>query len=395
VFNRKLAVGVLAAALALAGCGGADSDDTTGSSDTFTIYASLGLSGPLAAPAAANVAALEAAAEVVNEDGGIDGRTVRIIAKDDGLDPAKATTLLQEQLDDGPVDLVVAGSTSNVGLALISALTREGIMSSGQQATLNDDEKYPYHFGSVVPNTTQVQALVDEIVNSGAKKVAMLHSNDANGQAVADAYKSALDTAGVTMADAAYAPTDVDMTAQLQSLQSEDPEALVLQGFGPVAGYALKSRTKLGWDIPTYGHADFGSIDLSQVSGPSDWNNVKVLAYYPLPQDAPRSAGYEQMLDTLSAAGTKIDQPISQYAVFWDMVFLAKAAWESSETTDAEDLKAAWLELDEKGGSDSPYVFMPYYRFQESDHQFDIEPAEAMTVVSPGPIVDGLITSSK
>ncbi|MFI5621901.1 ABC transporter substrate-binding protein [Nocardioides sp. NPDC051685] len=382
--------------MALAGCGGSDSgSNTTGSSNAFTIYASLGLSGPLAAPAAANVAALKAAAEVVNKDGGIDGRMVRIVTKDDGLDPAKATTLLQEQLDKGSIDLVVAGSTSNVGLALISALTREGIVSSGQQATLNDGEKYPYHFGMVVPNKTQVQALVDEIVKSGAKKVAMLHSNDANGQAVAEAYASALDTAGATMADAAYAPNDVDMTAQLQALESEDPDVLVLQGLGPVAGYALKSRTKLGWNIPTYGHADFGSIDLSQVSGPSDWDNVKILAYYPLPEDAPRSAGYQQMLDTLSAAGTKIDQPISQYAVMWDLVFLAKAAWESSESDDAEDLKAAWLELEEKGGSDSPYVFMPSYRFQTSHHQFDIDPADAMTVVSPRPIVNGLITSSK
>jgi branched-chain amino acid transport system substrate-binding protein len=397
VVSRKTLAVLLtaAAALALAGCASPDSaESSSDSAKEFTIYASLGLSGPLASLAAANSAALNAAVDQVNAEGGIDGRQVRAVINDDGLDPAKATTLLQEQLDAGQIDLAFAGSTSNVGLALIAALTREGIISTGQQATLADAEKYPYQFGTVVPNRIQVQALVDDIAEAGFGSVGILHSNDANGQAVAQAYDDSLAKAGITVFNAEYAPTDVDMTAQLQALQADQPEALILQGLGPVAGYALKSRSKLGWDVPTFGHADVGGVDLSKITQPSDWNNVKVLTYYPVPEDTPRTAGYEQLMTALDAAGVTVDQPIAQYAVFWDAVFLAKKAWESAASTSPDDLKAAYLALDEKASPDSPYIFLPYYKYLDDTHQFDIAPADAMRVVTPAPLVDGVIPAA-
>lgn len=382
-------------ALTLSGCGAEGPNPRgDGAKDTFKVYASLGVTGPVAGAARANIAGLEAAIETVNSQGGIDGRAVQLVVGDDGLDPARATTLLQEQLDKGQIDLVVPGSTSNVGLALIAALTREGIITTGQQATLADATKYPSHFGMVVPNSTQVQGLVDVVASEGHAKVGVLHSNDANGAAVGAAYRAAFEAKGLAVVEQSYAPSDVDMTAQLQALEAEKPDALVMQGFGPVAGYALKSRSKLGWDVPTFGHADFGSVDLSQISSRDDWNNVRILTYYPLAADTPRTAGYTQLMETLKRKGVKIDQPLSQYAVFWDLIFLAKRAWESTDSNKADDLKAAWLALNEKSTEGSPYIYMPSYRFNPNNHQFDIEPSEAMRMLVPGALIDGVIDSN-
>ncbi|MGN7860914.1 ABC transporter substrate-binding protein [Microbacterium sp. 22303] len=353
----------------------------------------MGVSGPAAGIASANVRGLEAGADAVNAAGGIDGRQIEVVVADDGLDPAKATTLLQEQLDKGPIDLAIPGSVSNVGLAMIAALTREKIISTGQQATLADSEKYPYHFGMVVPNPLQVDAQIEQVIaDVDPKKVAILNANDANGQAVGTAYEEGFKDKGIEVAHQEFGTTDVDMTAQLQSLQAENPDVLILQGYGAVAGYTLQSRTKLGWDIPTYGHADYGTTDLASMSGPADWVNVKVLTYFPMDPTSPRTVGFDDLMTALTADGGKIDQTIYQYALFWDIPWLAKAAWESADGDDSEAISASYLALDVTADADSPYAYLPQYKWSPTSHQFDVDPSVAMRIVSPGPLVDGVFT---
>ncbi len=339
---------------------------------------------------------VEAVHGALDGQGGIDGRQIELVISDDGLDPAKATTLLQEQLDKGPIDLAIPGSVSNVGLAMIAALTREGIMSTGQQATLADAEKYPYQFGMVVPNPLQVDAQIDQVVaDVDPVKVAILNANDANGQAVGDAYEEGFEEAGIDAVRQEFGTTDVDMTAQLQALQAEDPDVLILQGYGTVAGYTLQSRTKLGWDIPTYAHADYGTIDLAGMSGPADWENVKVLTYFPMDPASPRTAGFADMMEALKADGGEIDQTIYQYALFWDIPWVAKEVWESSEGDSAEDLSAAYLALDITADENSPYAYLPHYKWSPDSHQFYVDPSVAMRIVDPGPLVDGVFEATE
>ncbi|KAA9147239.1 ABC transporter substrate-binding protein [Microbacterium lushaniae] len=395
VAARKLIGVVAAAALLLTGCaaggGGTDPANGGGSFDgEFIVYASLAVTGPLAGIAKANTEGLEAAVTDINANGGIDGREVKLIVGDDGADPTKAAQLLQEQLDKTDIDYVVAGNTSNVGLAMLPTLTREEIISSGQQAAINAPEDYPFHFGLVVPNETQIQAMVDEVAAGGYEKVALLHANDANGEAVSDTYKGAFETESIAYVDESFAPTDIDMTAQLQRLQAENPDVLVLQGLGSVAGYLLQSRTKIGWDIPTLGHSDFGSTDLAAVSSKADWNNVKVMAFASLSPDEKRTAGYETLRGELEKMNSALDQPISQYAVMWDMLHLAKYAWEKAGDGDVRDV---YESLNVTADPDSAYAFKPYYKYSAEMHQLIIQPQDALTFLAPGPFVDGLIKS--
>src|SRR5690606_20578800 len=157
-----------------------------------------------------------------------------------------------------------------------------------------------------------------------------------------------------------FAPTDIDMTAQLQRLQAQDPDVLILSGLGSVAGYELQSCTKIGWDLPTLGHSDLGTTDLAAVSGEDDWNHVEVMTFSVMAADAERSDGFEQLMTALHDADAALDQPISQYTVMWDLLWVAKAAFESADGDDAEAVRAAYQSMDIEATSDSVYTFMPY-----------------------------------
>lgn len=391
--SRKLFAAALVLPLALVGCtAGGDDNSSGGDFDgVFTVYASLAVTGPLAGIAGANIEGLDAAVEAINADGGIDGREVQVIVGDDGADPTKAATLLQERLDSTEIDLVVAGNTSNVGLSLLPLLTREKIFSTGQQAAINDPEAYPYHFGFVIPNPTQTRGMLEKVEAEGYQKVALLHANDANGTAIADTYRGLFEDADIEFVEESFAPTDVDMTAQLQRLQAQSPDVLILSGLGAVAGYELQSRTKLGWDIPTLGHTDLGTTDLAAVSGEADWNNVEIMTFYVMDAGGTRTAGFEQLMSGLEAQNSKLDQPISQYSVMWDLLWTAKYVWENTDSDDAEEIKATYESLDLQADPDSPYTFLPYIAYSKDSHQLVVEPGDSMVFISPGPYVDGLV----
>ncbi|SDH51685.1 ABC transporter substrate-binding protein [Pseudonocardia oroxyli] len=389
VIQRAVGAALLCAVLAMSGCASSGTSDSSGDADDFVLYASMALTGPIAGPVGAQAAGLKAGVSAVNKDGGIDGRQIRLVLNDDGGDPGRATTLLQEQLDKGPIDLAIPGSISNVALAAVPILTREKILSTGFHAALQDAAKYPYEFNFSPPMPTQTQGLVDEIVARGFKKVALLHANDATGNLVADSYERQLAGAGLSLTTEGYALADVDMTAQLQALQAKNPDVFIFQGFGPLAGYILKDRTKLGWDIPTYGNTEVGSIDLTAVSSPADWKNFQVLAMYSGSAAVPRTAGYTQMTDALKEAGVTINQALPQYAAFWDIPHFVKRVWESADSKNPDALVKAWLQLDEKATPDSPFVFMSRLRFSPESHSIDISPEEAVRILTPGPLVDG------
>lgn len=391
--SRKLRAAAVVLPLALAGCasGGEPTEGPGELEGTFTVYASLAVTGPLAGIASANVDGLNAAAEAINAAGGIDGREVKIVIGDDGADPTKAATLLQEQLDSIEIDLVVAGNTSNVGLALTPILSREQIISTGQQAAINDPAAYPYHFSFVVPTKTQTQGMLQKVQAEGYEKVALLSANDANGTAIADTYRALFEGEGIEFVSETFAPTDVDMTAQLQRLQAQDPDVLILSGLGAVAGYELQSRTKLGWDIPTLGHTDVGTTDLAAVSTEADWNNVELLTFHVMDTTSERTAGFEQLRSALDAAGSKLDQSFAQYSVMWDLLWVAKHVWESVDSDDPADIKDAYESLDIRADADSPYTFVPVYAYTADFHQLVIDPADGITFIKPGPYVDGLI----
>ncbi len=396
--SRKLVGGALALTLALAGCSASTTPEASPSGapaldGTFTVYASLGVTGALSGIAGANVDALNAAAAAINEAGGINGAEVKIVVGDDGADPTKAATLLQEQLDAGPIDFVVAGNTSNVGLAMLPILTREGIISSGQQAAINDPATYPYHFGFLIPNKVQTAAMVLKVQDEGYKKVAMLHANDANGTAVADTYRTLFADAGIDFIDESFNPTDVDMTAQLQRLQAQDPDVLIMSGLGSVAGYMLQSRTKIGWDIPTLGHTDLGTTNLAAISGEADWDNVQVMTFAVMNPEAKRSAGFDQLVAALKDSGSKFDQSMAQYSVMWDILWTAKYAFEKAGSSDADAVAKEYESMNIKATDDGPYTFLPAIKYTPENHQLNTTPEESMVFIKPGPFVDGIVSA--
>jgi len=218
------------------------SGDFTGPTQTYTL---------------AEVAGLKIAAAEINANGGILGRHVDIITDNDQNNPTTAVNLLEQKLSSGTkIDAMYPGGSSEVTQALLPITTRSKILTvdATSDTSLNDPAKYPYHFGDSESVAETIPPFVQLAQSKGWKKVAIIYGNDTTGQAVVAGYSAGLKAAGIATVSAAYDDTSLDMTPQLQTLKSANPNALVISSYGTPSIYVLKSRAQMGWTTtPAYG----------------------------------------------------------------------------------------------------------------------------------------------
>ncbi|MDR7159130.1 ABC transporter substrate-binding protein [Arthrobacter sp. BE255] len=245
----------LASSLILAGCGGR----STGSSDdsTVDILVLTPLSGPAATLGQTGKDAFTAAAKVVNKEGGILGRQVKLTFKDDRFDPVTAQQILKESLSsDNPPDLVFPGQTSRVAVPLMPLLTQAKILSIGSSASplANDPKKFPFAFNLLPPADEYEKPIIKRLSEQGVKKVGAILSAEESGAIAADALARQAKEYGLEIAFEKIDAEAVDATPELSRLKRDNPQALITEGLTSPAtlGVFLKSKSKLGWDIETY-----------------------------------------------------------------------------------------------------------------------------------------------
>src|SRR6058998_2403836 len=182
--KSRLAV-VLAAALLLAAAP-AIAQKTPGVTDAEIV---IGLTMPLSGPAAAwsnTGVAMEAWARYVNEQGGIHGRKLKVVMKDDGYNPGRAVANLEEMKDQ------VFMSVGLLGSAILQASKDK--VAEFKLPTINPygnpaiwakqlKDKLRYVFVAYTDYGDEGDFLVSHSVNKlGASKVAVFYQNDEYGQ---------------------------------------------------------------------------------------------------------------------------------------------------------------------------------------------------------------------
>lgn len=403
--SRKAVIfgGALVAVLALAGCsasgGTSASSSTSATKGTYNVYANLPITGALSAASQAQIAGLKAGVADLNKNGGVLGRTVKLTIADDALDTTKAVTLLQQQIDKQKPDLVFMGATSNEALAILPVLTRNKIISTGlvQAHAINAPKTYPYAFIPYLEGTIDSTAILAKLQSENVKKVAVLTANDANGQSAALNFSTAFKGAGIDVAAETYAPTDLDMTSQMQRLEASGAKVLVIQGFGSAVGHILSSRTKIGWNVETLAHDSIGNgQDLSTISSAADWKNLQLAAFaVNSGKPTPNPTALVAFKKTLTSDGVTINEPLHFYTTMWDTLQnMAKAAAQA-KSIDPDKMKAALENLKANPKYDKKLLTFPNEKWTATDHFYNIPVSKALVFVKPGPLVGGAITPSK
>ncbi|MBN9564221.1 MAG: ABC transporter substrate-binding protein [Alphaproteobacteria bacterium] len=179
------------------------------------------------------------AVEQVNAAGGVLGRPLEVISRDDAGKPQDAVRLAGELLDEQKVDLLAGGFLSNVGLAVSDfALQRKKLfVASEPLADALVWEKGNRYCYRLRPSTyMQAAMLVEEAAKLPAKKWVSVAPNYEYGQSAVKWFKQLLSAKRPDVrfvAEQWPALGKIDAGATVAALARAEPEAILNITFGP------------------------------------------------------------------------------------------------------------------------------------------------------------------
>jgi branched-chain amino acid transport system substrate-binding protein len=178
--------------------------------------------------------AVKLVADQINAKGGLLGRKLVVISKDDESTPAVGVSRANEMIAE-KADVVFEGWNSPVTLAMQPILARAGVLDittvSKSDLILSGDGN-PQAIRINSSNSFDAAVIAKYVVNSlKAKKVAFLTQNDVYGngfQAAVEAEFKKLNFSGEIVTTEKFAFKDTDFRVQLTNLKTVNPDAIIV-----------------------------------------------------------------------------------------------------------------------------------------------------------------------
>jgi branched-chain amino acid transport system substrate-binding protein len=242
-----------AAALGLLAAGPARGAATTGVTDGEVV---IGITGPLSGPAAAwgTIAlASEAYAKHVNDRGGVHGRKLKIVIKDDGYNPGRAVANLSEMKDSVFAVIGTVGTAvlnANKDLVAESGLPLVYPLGNVQVFARQPKEKIRGVFQSYPDYGDEAEFLVQQAAKlEGVKKVGLFGQNDDYGKnALEGAKRGVAKAAGTSLVgEVFYEVTDRELGTHALKMKESGAEAVLLYSTATHAAGLVKEMAKVGY----------------------------------------------------------------------------------------------------------------------------------------------------
>lgn len=191
------------------------------------------------------------AMDEINAKGGLNGKLLKYKVCDDQCNPQLAAACAQKMVADPEIFAVIGHICSSCTLAGgpiydAAGLTAMTVNSSNPKIT---EQGWKHVFRSTPTDAQQGAAMVDFAVKElGAKRFAMIYSNDDYGMGLADVAKKQIEKLGVTLVaeETFITGQDKDFSAQLTKIAKAQPDVLFDMGQYAEAGMIAKQRVAAG-----------------------------------------------------------------------------------------------------------------------------------------------------
>jgi len=173
---------------------------------------------------------IEAAFADANRRGGVRGRYLRLVTKDDGYDPARATANVQSLVDDDRVMFVLGTFGTGTAAAALEVLRPRGIPLI---APLTGARFLRRPYDPMVVNVRasydgETHLMVRDAVNSGRTRCSVFYQNDGYGQAGLDGIDVALWNQGFVLhSQGTYDREDGNVTSGVLTMATLSPPQAV------------------------------------------------------------------------------------------------------------------------------------------------------------------------
>lgn len=231
--------------------------DTEGLTDTeIKLGVSIAQSGPIA-DYGNMLVGWQTYIDEINEAGGItdsEGKTrkIRVVARDDSYDPAKAVPLIDELLDSEKTFLIWNGS-SPITLRIYDKINDrcvpQPLVWTGHPAW-GDPVNHPWTMGGLLSYFTEAilwGSYIERTLPKGAKVAALAMNNDFGASYVAG-FQAFLEQSQheIQFEYELFEPTASTLTNEMTTLASRDPDVFIMMSTGATCAQAITEAASNG-----------------------------------------------------------------------------------------------------------------------------------------------------
>jgi branched-chain amino acid transport system substrate-binding protein len=326
--------------------------------DPIKIGLVTALSGQSARAGEAITRGLTIAIDEVNAKGGVLGRKVELVRRDDEANPAKGVIAARELVQREKVAVLIGGLDTPVALAIVPFANEQKVpfidpWAAGTGITVNG-AKDNYVFRVSARDDLVDKAIVNyAIKNHSVKKPGLILVNNPWGESNEKGLAAALKEANIQPAGIEkFEGNDVDVVPQLARLKQAGSDVLFLVGNVGPSAQVVKSLDRMGWKVPIVSHWGPAGGRFTELAGPSAREVVFIQTYSFFGKLSPVG---ERVLTALKAKYPDVKgpgdvTPAVGVANAYDALHLATLAIDKAGSTKGEAIRDAMYKIDRHEG---------------------------------------------
>lgn len=304
---RKLTLPRCAGSLLVAAAllhGGAARAEPGVSADSLTLGQSTTLSGPLGDLGQEVLKGAKVYFEALNAKGGVNGRSIKLVTKDDAYDAKKTLENVNAFIAEDSVFALFGTFGTPNNEALIPLAQKAGLPVltpyTGAPSIRGKDSKGVFNLRASYAD--EMEELVKHLTTLGIKKIGIAYQNNSFGKEVLSAATAALEQRGLKPVGVASVENNAsDAAAAGARLLATQPDALVLGLAGKPTIEVIKSVSQSRKGLQMYALSVLATTGNLKALG-SDGTGVAISQVVPFPNNAvmPLVREYQQ---AMKAAG--------------------------------------------------------------------------------------------
>jgi branched-chain amino acid transport system substrate-binding protein len=324
------------------------------------IFSVTGHSAPLGEPEKMTA---EMLADQINEQGGLLGRPVQVIVKDDKSVPDEAVLAAKDLINNEKVVAILGSSSTPNTLAIVDICQEAQIplVSCAAGAPITNPVK-EWVFAVPQTDAIAVEKVVDYLKTKGITKVATIYVSNAYGESGQEQLVKQLPAAGIEIITSeTFGADDTDMTAQVTKIAGKNPEAVICWGTNPGPATVAKNMHTLGLTIPllqSHGVANAKFFELAGEGG----NGVmlpagRLIVRNEIPDDDPQKSVLDQYA---SAYEAKYSRPVDTFGGHaYDSLMIVVGAIEAAGATEPQAVRDAIEKTKDFVGTAGVFTYSP------------------------------------
>lgn len=253
--------------------------------DPIKIGLVTALSGQSARAGEALTRGATIAIEEINAKGGVLGRPLELVRRDDESNPAKGLLAARELIQREKVAALIGGLDTPVAMAIVPFVNNAKVpfvdpWAAGTNITHNGAaDNYVFRV-SAMDQDVDKAILQYAVKKYGTKKPGLILVNNPWGESNEHGLKAALKAANIEPAGVEkFQDNDVDVVPQLSRLKAAGADALFLVGNVGPSSQVVKSLDRMGWAPPIVSHWGPAGGRFTELAGPNAKNVIFVQTY--------------------------------------------------------------------------------------------------------------------